>query len=105
MEEFAFSAVVLVVGFAAHQRLLRAHEPADWQILNYGFLAHAVAAIAQILIYRYYYTGGDVLAYHLLGIPIADALRSDFWTMFPETVKVFFHNEDARLPFELIGYG
>ena len=76
MEDFAFSVVVLSVGLALHRMVLRAHRPDEWPLLNYGFIAHVVASFAQIAIYQYYYEGGDLLVYHSMGTPIADALRS-----------------------------
>jgi hypothetical protein len=105
MEDIAFSALIVLVGLAVHQGVSRGRESGERLLLTIGFFAHVVAGVAQVLVYRYYYAGGDILAYQFFGVPIAEAMRSDFASIFPETVKVFFHSNDAHLPYPIIGFG
>lgn len=106
MEDLIFAPLVLAIGFGIHQVVLRQHpRPFEQRMLNQSFLAHMVAGIGLILVYTYYYTaGGDLIAYHLLGVPIAEALRYDFGQVFPEIWALFVHG-DYRLPLEPVGLG
>ena len=62
------------------------------------------AGIGLILVYTYYYAGGDMLSYHRYGVPITEALRYDFGAVFPEVWALFAHG-DYRLPIEPVGLG
>jgi len=106
MEDLIFTLLVLTVGVGIHQVVLRLHHAAfERRYLNYSFAAHVAAAISLVLVYRYYYTeGGDMIAYHFYGVPIADALRYDFGSIAPEVAKMALH-ADNSLPFEVVGMG
>lgn len=104
MNDLLFTSLVLVLGALIHVAVLRRHDVSEGRLLTFGFLAHVGSAFAQLLIYRFYYEGGDMTAYYNFGVPIAEALRQDFGDLFPLTVDVFFHRE-SRLPFDLIGGG
>lgn len=84
--------------------MLRRHQPSEARLLTLGFVAHVVSAGAQLLLYKFYYGGGDMLAYYDFGVPISQGLRNDFGSLFPLTVDAFFQGE-PRLPFDLIGTG
>lgn len=106
MEDVIFTLLVLAVGVGIHQVVLRLH-PASFEkrLLTYSFAAHVAAGIGLVLVYKYYYTeGGDMIAYHYYGAPIADALRYDFGAVAPEVVKLGLH-ADNNLPFDVVGRG
>jgi hypothetical protein len=102
MDDLVFTSLVLIVGGLVHGAVLKRHEPKEGRLLTFGFVAHVGSGLAQILLYRFYYAGGDMTAYFDFGVPIAEALREDFGPLFPLTVEVFFH-EESRLPFETLG--
>lgn len=104
MEDLIFTLLVLMVGVGIHQAVLRAHSASfERRFLNYSFAAHIAASVGLILVYKYYYTeGGDMIAYHYYGVPIADALRYDFAAIGPEVLKLGVH-ADNSLPFEVVG--
>lgn len=104
MEEVVFTCLVLAVGTALHVALRRNHEPAEWRLLDAGFAAHVVGGIVHVLIYRFYYGGGDETSYHSWGAAVAEGLRTDMGTIFPETLSVALHAEH-HLPFPLMGEG
>ena len=106
MEDLIFAPLVLIIGFGIHQVVLRQHPKSfEQRLLNRSFLAHMAAGIALILVYTYYYTrGGDMISYHRLGVPIAEALRYDFGEVFPEVWALFIHG-DYRLPLDPVGLG
>jgi hypothetical protein len=104
MEDLIFTPLVLLVGLLVHAAVLRRHEPDEARLLTMSFAAHLFSAFAQILLYQFYYEGGDVTAYYGTGVPISSALRYDFARLFPLTVDVFFHQE-SQLPFEIVGAG
>lgn len=111
MEDLIFTTLVLGLGFGIHQVVLRAHSKSfEQRLLNRSFLAHVASGFALILVYRYYYADaegqgtGDLNQYHRFGVPIAEALRYDFASVFPETWALFTHGE-YRLPIEPFGGG
>lgn len=105
MEDLIFAPLVLIIGFAIHQVVLRRHPRSfEQRLLNRSFGAHMAAAIGLILVYTFYYPGGDMTGYHQIGVPIAEALRYDFSGVFPEVWSLFLHGE-FRLPLESGGGG
>jgi|APLak6261679142_1056127.scaffolds.fasta_scaffold00098_25 hypothetical protein len=105
MEDLIFAPLVLAVGFGIHQVVLRQHPRSfEQRLLNRSFLAHMAAAIGLILVYTFYYPGGDMTAYRQFGVPITDALRYDFGEVAPEVWALFVHG-DYRLPLEPLGFG
>lgn len=103
MDDLIFAPLVLLIGFGIHQVVLRRHElPFERRLLNRSFAAHMAATVGLILVYTFYYPGGDMTAYWSYGVPIADALRYDFGEVFPETVSLFVHG-DYRLPLDVVG--
>jgi hypothetical protein len=111
VEDLIFTILVLGLGLGIHQVVLRAHsESFEHRLLNRSFLAHVASAFALILVYRYYYANaegegtGDLNMYHRYGVPIADALRYDFESVFPEVWALFTHG-DYQLPLDPYGTG
>ncbi|MDP3157108.1 MAG: hypothetical protein Q8N23_30840 [Archangium sp.] len=105
MEDVIFAPLVLLIGFGIHQVVLRQHHRSfEQRLLNRSFVAHVAAGIGLILVYTYYYDGGDMISYHRYGVPIAEALRYDFGEVFPEVWSLFIHG-DYRLPLEPVGLG
>lgn len=111
MEELVFTTLVLGLGVGIHQVVLRFHARSfEQRLLNRSFVAHLAAGFALILVYRFYYANeegegtGDLNMYYRFGVPIADALRADFTTVFPEIWALFTHQE-YRLPLDPFGMG
>lgn len=104
MEDFIYPPILLAFAAGLQGAIRNRHDPAEVPYLDASFAAHCFSSFAQIWIYTYWYPGGDVLAYHHFGLPIADALRNDFSVFFEDTVAIFFHGE-SRLPFLVLGGG
>jgi hypothetical protein len=105
MEDLIFAPMVLLIGFGIHQVVLRQHPLAfEQRLLNRSFLAHMAAGVGLLLVYTYYYSGGDMISYHRYGVPITEALRHDFTGVFPEVWQLFVHGE-YRFPLEPVGTG
>ncbi len=104
MEDFIYPLILLMFATVLHAVIRNRHERDEVPLLDVSFMAHCFSAFAQIWMYTYWYGGGDALAYHHFGLPIAEALRADFSLFFGDTVDVFFHR-DSRLPFFILGGG
>lgn len=104
MEDFIFTPIVLAVGFAIHAVVLRLHRPDEARVLSTSFALHVVACIGLTLVYQYYYGSGDLLNYHRLSVPIAEAMRFDFENIGVEVTRMLFQQEH-RLPFLVNGDG
>lgn len=105
MVDFLFTAIALLGGLLVHQVVLRSHQrPFEQRLLTRSFTLHMVSAIALIFVYQYYYGGGDMFAYQLFGIPITEALRSDFEIVAPQVWALFVHGE-YTLPIYSLGVG
>jgi hypothetical protein len=104
MADFLFSFFVIAAGSLGSFFFISRQPNEDRNILSLGFLAHLVSGVGQIFVYSVVYPGGDMTAYHYYGLPLANILRDDFSTFFPETLQAFFHL-DYRLPYELMGEG
>lgn len=106
MEDFIFAPIVLAVGFGIHAAVLRQHSGREGKLLTLSFAMHLAAAIGQVLLTRYYFAGGgDMLQYFETGVPMADALRSDFGLFGPALLKGFFRMEDLSAPIEFMAGG
>jgi hypothetical protein len=98
VEDLIFGPLVLLIGFGIHQVVLRWHPKSfEQRLLNRSFVLHMAAAIGLILVYTFYYPGGDLTAYWTFGVPIAEVLRHDFGEFFPEVINLLLHR-DFRLP-------
>jgi hypothetical protein len=104
MNEVIFTTIVLTVGLMVHFAILKQHVRWEGQLLTLSFFAHIVSGFVQIYLYGSYYSGGDMLSYYTAGVPLSEALRSDFQGVFPLTVEAFFHVE-TQLPYDLVGGG
>lgn len=104
MEDFIFTTIVLVAGLAIHAVVLRFHSRDEGRVLTLSFAFHVVACIGLNLVYQYYYGGGDLLTYHRLSVPIAEAMRYDFEGITPDVVRMMLQQEH-RLPFLINGDG
>jgi hypothetical protein len=105
VEDLVFAPIVFAFGYALHQVILKHHpQPFERKLLTRSFIAHLAAGIGLILVYSFYYEGGDIMAYHLFGLPISDAIGSDPTLVLPEVWNLFVHQE-YRLPIEPLGRG
>lgn len=105
MEDFIFAPVVLLVGFGIHAAVLRQHSVDEGRLLTMSFFMHVAAGVGQVLLTRYYFKGGDMIGYWETGVPMADAMRSDFGLFAPAIVQAFFRVEDISAPIELMPGG
>jgi hypothetical protein len=106
VEDLLFTAVALLAGMVVHQLVLRRHPLAfEQKLLTRSFVLHMASAIGLILVYQYYYGGGgDMFAYLRYGVPITEALRSDFERVAPQLWALFVHSEYS-LPIDTLGLG
>lgn len=105
MENIIFSTLVLGFGIAVHRVVLLNHDTRfERALLNRSFGAHLAAGVLLLILYNFYFAGGDLNAYYYFGAPIADALRSDFGSVFPHVWALFVH-ADYQGPFEIFGTG
>ncbi len=106
MEDVLFTLVVLMVGMLVHQLVLRRYDqPFERRLLSRSFGLHVASSFGLILVYQYYYNGsGDMFGYLHFGVPITEALRSDFETVAPQLWALFVH-ADYTLPIESLGLG
>jgi hypothetical protein len=105
MEDVIFSFIVVCVGLGIHAAVLRYHRPDEGKVLTLAFAMHLVAGVSQVLVTRYYFKGGDMMGYWETGVPMADALRSDFGAFFPALVEGFFRRETLSAPLEFMPGG
>jgi hypothetical protein len=93
MEDFIFAPIVLMVGIGVHAAVLRQHTAREGKLLTLSFAMHLASAVGQVLLTQYYFKGGDMFGYFEWGVPMADALRSDFELFAPSLVQAFFRAE------------
>lgn len=105
MEDFIFTPIVLVFGFGIHAAVLRQHTAQEAQLLTLSFAMHVAAGFGQVLLTRYFFGGGDMLGYFETGVPMAEALRSDFGFFAPAVVEGFFRTEELSAPIEFMAGG
>ncbi len=105
MEDFIFAPIVLMVGLGVHALVLRRHSAQEGKILTAAFALHIASGFGQVLLVKYYFGGGDMMGYFETGVPMADALRSDFGTFFPGLVEGFFRSLELSAPIEFMPGG
>lgn len=105
MEDVIFAPLVLFVGFGIHAAVLRQHSAAEGRLLTGSFALHLAAGIGQVLLTKYYFGGGDMLLYWETGVPMADALRSDFTYFAPAIMEGFFRADEFSAPVEFMPGG
>lgn len=96
---------MLLIGFGVHAALLRRFTPQEGGLLNAAFALHLASGIGQVLLVKYYFGGGDMMGYFETGVPMADAMRSDFGTIFPAVLEGFFRSEEISAPIEFMPGG
>jgi hypothetical protein len=92
------------VGLAIVRGLTRTWSSRERSVAALALTAHLVSAIAQEVIYRFVYGGGDMMVYQWYGSMIADLIVSDPAGYLPEALKLLFQQEHG-LPFRVIGSG
>jgi hypothetical protein len=103
LEDVITTGAVLIVASAVLAAISRRVENEERRLLLFGFLAHVGAVFVQVWVIEQVYGGGDIDGYYRSGVELANALRNDFEFIFPEMVKVFFHDTEANLPFAVFG--
>ncbi len=103
VEELLTILVVLTIGVATLLAARHFHAREEASLLVAGFFAHIVGVFVQTWVTREVYGGGDIEGYYRSGVELAHALRTDFAAIAPEAVKLFFHRDDAYLPFAVFG--
>lgn len=96
--------LVGAVGLLIVRALSNSWSSRERAIAGFALLAHIAAAVAQEIIYRYVYGGGDMMVYQWYGAHIADLIVASPGEYLPEALKLLFQQEHA-LPFRVIGSG
>jgi hypothetical protein len=98
--------ILVVALFAAlYSNLLSSRTNGlEKRFMMWGFAAHVAAAIAQVLVTKYVYGGGDMFAYFRYGTRLAELLTLDFQTYFPRVVELTLGGK-PRFPFWVFGAG
>jgi len=92
------------VGLMIVRGLTSAWSSRERTVAALALVAHLVSAIAQEVIYRFVYGGGDMMVYQWYGSMIADLIVSDPAGYLPEALKLLFQQQHD-LPFRVIGSG
>jgi hypothetical protein len=103
LEDVITTGAVLIVASAVFAGISRRMEAAARRLVLFGFVAHVGAVFVQIWVIEQVYGGGDIDGYYRSGVELANALRNDFDFIFPEMVRLFFHDPEANLPFAVFG--
>lgn len=89
-----FAGVALaLVGSVAVMALQSRFQGQERRLIWLAYWANVGAAFAMLLITEFYYGGGDLLNYRRGGLQIAELLRQDFGTWFPEVIGLYFQQE------------
>lgn len=105
MVHFVAGGGVIILGVLLLTVFQRRFTPKEQKYIWGGFGAHVVAAFAQVLITRYYYGGGDMLAYHSVGTQLAEWMTVDFFENSYEVLRFLLHQTDVSFPFYVLGGG
>jgi hypothetical protein len=87
--------MVCLVGFAIATVHAQSVEREFRRLLLASFLAHVLAAFAQVWMTRYVWGGGDVLGYTYMGEVLGTLLHMDFTQFMPEVMKMLVHLDFA----------
>lgn len=97
-------AITGIVGLILTLVLTRRWSRREQYVARFSLLAHVFAALAQELIYRNVYGGGDMLLYQYYGRALGDLMLSNPTHYLPEVGSLLFQLEH-ELPFYIIGEG
>lgn len=103
LDDVITTGAVLLLAATLLGGLLRRYPNDEKRLLLAGFVVHVGGVFFQTLVIQYFYGGGDIDGYFRSGVELANAFRSDFEFIFPEAVRLFFHDTDANLPFAVFG--
>lgn len=105
MEELVTTFLLVVTAALAVAVLVRRHFSVEAQgYIWLGFAGHMAATVAQVVITRDYYGGGDMFLYYNEGMMLAELMRTDFGRFFPLVLELIAGNE-PYLPIDIIGAG
>jgi hypothetical protein len=76
LNDLLFSTLLLALGGLALTTTIGRFSDVERPLLWLSFTAHGVAALAMIIVVRNVFEGGDMLAYHSVGVTLADHFRS-----------------------------
>ncbi len=100
MNEIVTFSVLLVLGTLGMFIWQRSLASWERRYVWLSFAAHAVSAVAMVLLTIYFFGGGDLLAYQALGATNASLLSTDFDTYAPDMMRLILGRATmARLPF------
>ncbi len=91
MTEFLPTMIVLVLAAILASMYIVRFSKEERPLMWLSFVAHQGAAAGNVLMTKYVYEWGDMLAYHLFGLEAAERLRADFWGLAPALVGLLFH--------------
>lgn len=104
MNDVAKFLLIGLLGLLATSAMTRSWSATERRLALLAVPARLGAAVAQELIYRFYYGYGDMFAYQYHGERIANAISIDFWFGLEAAVDLFFQQEHG-LPFFVFGQG
>lgn len=103
LQDVVATFAVCIVAAALFAGVTRRTDAAERRLMLAAFVAHVGGVFVQVWVIEVVYGGGDIDGYFRSGVELANALRLDFEQIFPETIKLFFHDDDAQLPFLVFG--
>ncbi len=104
MEVFAFILVATLCAGLYGRLLSPRTDGLERRFMMWGFAAHLAGAIAQVLVTKYAYGGGDMFTYFRYGTRLAELVSFDFQTYFPRVVELTLGGK-PRFPFWVFGAG
>jgi hypothetical protein len=104
IDEILPTAIVAIACAAPLLVILPRYTAIEARLLGVGYMAHLVAALAQVWITRNVYRGGDILGYSQTGITLAGLVRDSPELWLPRVIDLFLQRE-VRFPFLVIGVG
>ncbi len=102
-ELFASVFLTVACAVALSAAMGRRFDSAERRLVWLGFALHIVSSIAQVLVTKYYYGGGDMFLYYNTGEKLAELVRYDLGYL-PRLFSVVMSGT-PQLPVDIIGAG
>src|SRR6478752_4075867 len=104
MYDILTTVVIAAIWIALTAAFVTQRDAVERRYLWASLFAHLASAIAMVLVTNYYYSGGDMTNYYLVGKFIASRLHDDFFDLAPALVNVILQREQMLpLPGNIMG--